>query len=188
MEDVVEAGELVVLTGSPGTGKTTVARLLADEMSSSVHLHADDFWRFIRRGGIMPYLPGARRQNAVVMEVLAGAACGYAGGGFHVVVDGVVGPWFLDRFSRAAGEAGLGLHYVVLRADEETTVARGAGRGEGELTDPEVLRGMYAQFADLGPLEAHVLDNGGLDAVGTAAAVREGIAEGRFLLPASPDA
>lgn len=39
---------ILVLTGPPGIGKTTVARLVADALPRSVHLEADAFWRFIR--------------------------------------------------------------------------------------------------------------------------------------------
>jgi adenylate kinase family enzyme len=33
---------VIVLTGPPGAGKSTVARLLADALPFSVHLHSDD--------------------------------------------------------------------------------------------------------------------------------------------------
>jgi hypothetical protein len=110
MDDL--AGHVVILSGPPGVGKTTIAgQLVARGGAPGVHLHADDFWGFIRHGGIAPYLPEARAQNGVVMGVLVQAAAQYASGGFLVVLDGVVGPWFLDRF----GGIGVPLHYLVLR-------------------------------------------------------------------------
>jgi hypothetical protein len=39
-----------------------------------VHLHSDDFWHFIKKGAIPPYLPESRKQNEVVMAVLAKAS------------------------------------------------------------------------------------------------------------------
>lgn len=43
-----------------------------------------------------------------------------AAGGYRVVCDGIVGPWFLEPFRAAAAGADLSLHYVVLRPDEST--------------------------------------------------------------------
>ena len=54
--------EVVIVSGPPGAGKSTVVRLLADAVTPSVHLHMDDFWAFIRRGGIAPYLAEAQRR------------------------------------------------------------------------------------------------------------------------------
>ncbi len=44
----MEAGRMVVITGSPGTGKTTIAAAVAKEsaMEKSVHMHTDDFYHF----------------------------------------------------------------------------------------------------------------------------------------------
>lgn len=80
------AGEVIVLTGTPGAGKTTTAVALAREPGSpKVHLHADDFWHFIKNGAVAPYLPEAHEQNSVVVKILAKAAQGYAQGGYFVV-------------------------------------------------------------------------------------------------------
>ncbi|MFC7340157.1 AAA family ATPase [Saccharopolyspora griseoalba] len=174
---------VVLLTGPPGAGKSTIAPLLADELDPSVHLHADDFWACIRTGAVLPYLPEAQRQNEVVIDVLVGAAFGYAAGGYHVIVDGVVGPWFLELFRVAARAAGRPLHYAVLRPQEQEVVRRATGRtAENTLTEPEPVREMHRQFSDLGELEHHVLDSTDLAPRATADRLLLGIARGAFRL------
>ena len=108
-------GRVLVLTGSPGSGKSTVARLLADSMPSSVHLHSDDFWHYIRQGRIAPYLPQAHRQNQTVIDALAQTTSAYAAGGYQVICDGIVGPWFIDVFRTAA------VTRAVSRSEEHTS-------------------------------------------------------------------
>lgn len=175
-------GQVVILSGPPGAGKSAVARLLTAARSSSVHLHPDDFWANIVQGAIPPYLPGAGRQNQVVMTVLATAALGYARGGYYVAVDGVVGPWYVGEFRIAVAGTGVPLHYVIIRPDEATTLGRAAARGPGARTDPEPVIHMYRQFQGLGEYETHAIDSTRLDPAGTAALIMSGLAAGRFLL------
>lgn len=136
-----------MITGAPGAGKTTIARLVADRFTHCVHLHADDFWHFIRHGAIALYLPESHRQNKVVIDVLAHAACGYATGGYEVICDGVIGPWFLDAFRAAARNARVELHYLVLRPDQDTTLRRATSRTAPDaLIDPEPIRSLHQQL------------------------------------------
>lgn len=157
---------VLVLTGPPGSGKTTVADLVAQRLPHSVHLVADTFWHFVRGGYVSPWLPEAGRQNEIVMAAVAGAAATLATGRYDVVVDGVVGPWLLAPFLPQPGAA-YDLHYVVLRPDEETALARATGRGAGALVDEQPLRHMYAQFAALGDHERYVVDNAAMSVEST---------------------
>ncbi|MHC8943229.1 ATP-binding protein [Advenella incenata] len=148
------AGEILILTGPPGSGKTTAALALTEQAGSAkVHLHTDDFWRFIKNGAIAPYLPSAHIQNNVVMNALSGVAQSYAHGGYFVVVDGIIGPWFLPSFQTIATP----VHYIVLRPSLALSIARCQQRGNDTLTDPEPIAALHQQFSLLGELEHHVL-------------------------------
>ena len=177
---------VLLLTGPSGSGKTTVARLVAtDAPRPTMHLTTDEFYRGIRTGFVAPYLPGAERQNEVVVEAIVATVAVYARGGYDVVVDGIIGPWFLAPFRAAAAAGEWAMSYVVLRPDLGTTLQRGQARPQPELTDADALSGLHGAFADLGALEPHALDTTRLDPDRTAAEVRKAVASGSYLLNAS---
>ena len=173
------SGHILILTGPPGAGKSTTARhLVRSSSTAAVLLHGDDFWHFIRQGAIPPYLPEAHEQNQCVMRVLARAAEGYAKGNYFVVVDGIVGPWFLDPFRTLKQP----VHYIILRPDLEAAIGRCHQRGGDTLSDPAPITALHRQFSGLAELESHVIQTAGQSEEATLAAVWRALNSGLYRL------
>ncbi len=113
------------------------------------------------RGWIEPWTTPSQHQNTVVTRAIAASAREYALGGYAVVVEGIVGPWFLDTFVPAVG--GVTVHYVVIRPTAETAMTRAVAREAPALVDPEPIAHMYRAFEALGTHEHHVIDTTGQD-------------------------
>ena len=176
---------IIIVSGPPGAGKSTIARRLAEGAPGelAVHMHTDDFYAYVRKGFVAPWLPQAQAQNIAIMNALAASAAAFALGGYEVLVDGIVGPWFFDPWLAAAREHGLDLRYIALTPDEATTVARATARtAPGAMTDAAVVRNMWAQFQKFASPRANVLDTTGQGVEETVATATTGLAQGDFRL------
>ncbi|HEY8217182.1 MAG TPA: AAA family ATPase [Acidimicrobiia bacterium] len=172
---------IVLVSGAPGSGKTTCARLLAERFDPSVYLESDEFFRAIAKGYVEPWRPESREQNRIVIRALARAARTYADGGYATIVDGILGPWFLDDFCSELDPA-ADVRYLVLRVPVDVAVERAGSRSRSPLAEAPVRR-MHEQLGDLGPLEPHAVDAANAEPVDLVAGLHERLTIGGFRLP-----
>ena len=137
--------DLIVVSGPPGAGKTTVARALSGLFDPSALVPGDQFFAFIDQGYIAPWTSPAHHQNEVVTTAAGAAAGRLAAGGYTVIYDGVIGPWFLETF-RAATAIPF-LHYAILLPPERACLERVRSRADHPFTDQQAARHMHEQFA-----------------------------------------
>jgi hypothetical protein len=174
--------ELHIIGGPPGAGKTSAAGLLVGTYQRGVHIRGDDFWHYIGPAYVEPWLPASADQNAVVMSALASAAGRFVIGEYETIVEGGIGPWFLDPFIAVAEGSGFGLHYVILRPERDVALARAVERTDGGLNERGTVLKMHEEFSSLGEFERHVVDSSAMSTEETAVALRSGWDAGRFRL------
>ncbi len=170
-------GSVVVVTGPPGAGKSTASAQLVMLTDQGVLLDGDAFFASVKTGWIPPWLPESGEQNATIIDALGSAAARFARGGYVVIVDGIVGPWFLERFR---AELDGPLHYVVVRPNRNAAFARATARPAPRLNRPEAVSKMYDEFESIGVYERCVVDNSMRSLEDTVASIAEDLTNGRF--------
>jgi len=157
------------------------SRLLVARYERAVHLESDRLFEFIHTGYFEPWKTDAHDQNVTVMRIVATAAAAFADAGYFTIVDGIISPrWFFEPVRDALSGAGHTVAYAVLRAPLATCVARTASRSQCGLVDPIVIEQLWRDFADLGQLETHAIDNDERSAGATAERLHGKLATGEL--------
>jgi tRNA uridine 5-carbamoylmethylation protein Kti12 len=152
-------GPVIIVSGAPGVGKSTVSRLVAAAFDRSVHLQIDDLLASVVSGWVDPNLPEAEEQNETIGAVLAVSAMRFAENGYATVVDGYLFPDGVDGLAAACAARDLSCHYAVLTADLDTCWARASNRGEGRWPlEFQPFEAVHARFAGLDLHERHFVE------------------------------
>jgi predicted kinase len=159
LHDHASKGSVLVVSGAPGAGKSTISHLVAAAFERSVHLQADDFMASVVSGWVDPNLPEAAAQHEAVGGALAVSAMGFADDGYTAVVDGYLFPDGVAGLAAACTARGLDCHYVVLLADLDTCWTRASARGEGRWPlEYEPFAAVHARFVALELPSTRVVD------------------------------
>lgn len=140
-----------LITGTPGSGKSSVARALMRRFRFGLHIPVDDLREWVVSGIVHPvpeWTAETGRQFALARAAAGSLARHYAAAGFAVAIDDVVVP----AEAAAAfedGNEGLLRHKVLLRPRLEVALARNAERGT-KAFDASVLvatiRGLHGEM------------------------------------------
>jgi cytidylate kinase len=171
-------GELIIVTGPPGAGKSTVSGLIADSFDSSVLIPGDWFFGLWRRGALSPWLPQALPQTSVAARAAAAAAGAFARADCRVVYDGFISPGDLAGFAAAAGLSVL--HYAVILPSAVTCAGRVASRTGHGFTSVDATRAMHRDFAQATLDARHLITDAGAAPEDVARQILDGLAAGSF--------
>jgi cytidylate kinase len=176
-------GEVLVISGPPGAGKSTVGELVADRFEPSLLVEGDVFFQVLRRGATAPWLPESAEQNEVITAATAAAVGELARGPATVVFNGVLGPWFLPTFFRRSGLTSVS--YAVLLPPVQQCVDGVLTRTGHGFADEAATRQMHAEFVAAAVEDRHLFTNPPGELEATAAAILTAHAAGTLTITAA---
>jgi gluconate kinase len=173
---------VVIISGPPGSGKSSVAEALCQRYDRTVHLETDQLYASIRMGFISPWKPESDRQNHMVSRAAARAATAFAQDLYAVFIDGVIGPHLLPDYLDELRAATAPVHFVILRPSLDAIVHRGLHREDTLRVSEPLLRRGYETFERWADFAGLTIDNTTLSADQTADRVMDACGAGSCLV------
>jgi hypothetical protein len=157
--------EVLILSGPPGSGKTSVALALADRYDRVAHVPLDSVHDFITpTGHVQPWgKPDAwKRQEAMLVRGISALARSFLEGRFAVIIEHpVLDAATLQLYIEALRESGAPVHHIRLLPSLDACLARDRSRGHGQRLSPRRVEAAYAEAVAVGEIAGVTLDTTG---------------------------
>jgi chloramphenicol 3-O-phosphotransferase len=127
--------EVLILTGPPAAGKSTVARALAERYDRVTHIQVDDLRHMITPTGyVHPGRPGWELQHRLAVRNACDLARNFLEERFAVIIDDVVDQDDLSYYLEGLESITVPVHLVLLLPSLEVCLARNVGRQQVKMS------------------------------------------------------
>ena len=175
--------DVLILTGPPGAGKSSVAEALAERYDRVAHIDVDTVRHFITPTGyIEAGHPGFEHQRALATRNVCALSRNYLEERFGVIIDDVViTQTDLEAYVAGLLPAGSPVHYLRLLPSLEACLARNAARREGRIAATRIEM-VWREFEAAGDVGGATIDSSDLSVYGTADLVQALTTSGESLV------
>lgn len=139
-------------SGTPGSGKSSVARALLQRFPLGLHLPVDDFWEFVvsGRASVFEWTEETTQQFALARGAAVGMARSHAEAGFAVALDDVVFPAEAEQLFAGPLQA-FEVHKVLFLPRLDIALTRNAERTYKPFDTAvlvETIKNLHKMFAE----------------------------------------
>jgi tRNA uridine 5-carbamoylmethylation protein Kti12 len=175
--------EVLILTGPPGAGKSSVAVALADRYDRVAHIDVDILRHFVTATGyIAPGKPGFERQKELAVRNGCDLARNFLEERFAVILEDVIVSQ--EEFGQALDrlrQTHAAVHCVTLLPSLAACLTRNAGRKDNRVS-PEWIEREYERFEQAERLPGVTLNSTNLTVEVTADRVQAATTSGESLI------